>query len=147
MIGLNLEWHISDTLTLQLDAHSSEATTRGTGYGHDAYVIIGNTSWNGANPTANLETKSAEFSAGGIPIIDFTLTDGQPELLPSDIGSLFGSAVKRNNKNEIDQFQLKGKWLNADNGALSRIDFGVSYTDMTLRTTNAYPDRSVLQVN
>lgn len=141
-LGLNLEWHVSDTLTLQLDAHSSEAATRGTGYGHDAYVIIGNTSCRPedcSNPTANLETKSAEFSRGGIPIIDFTLTDGQPELLPSDIGSLFGSAVKRNNKNEIDQFQLKGKWLNADNGALSRIDFGVSYTDMTLRTTEAYP--------
>ncbi|MDX3774180.1 TonB-dependent receptor [Chromatiaceae bacterium AAb-1] len=140
--GLNLEWQVSDTLTLSLDAHSSEAVTRGTGLGHDAYVIIGNTSWAGnddyPNPTVNLETKSAEFASGGIPVIDFTLTNGQAELLPRDMGSLFGGVSKRDNKNEIDQFQLKGKWLNASNSALTQFDFGVSYTDMKFRYTDAY---------
>lgn len=138
-LALNLDWQVTDNLALEFDAHSSEAATRGTGYGHDAYVIIGNTSCgNCANPTANLETKSADFASGEIPIIDFTLTDGQPELLASDLGSLFGGVSKRDNKNEIDQFQLKGKWLNASNSALTQFDFGVSYTDMSFHSTNAY---------
>ena len=102
-LGLNLEWQVNDALHLELDAHSSEAVSMGTGLGHDAYMIIGNTSWGGnadhPNATANLETKSAAFTAGGIPVIDFTLTNGQAELLPQDMGSLFGGVSKNEDKN------------------------------------------------
>ena len=141
-LGLNLEWQVNDALHLELDAHSSEAVSMGTGLGHDAYMIIGNTSWGGnadhPNATANLETKSAAFTAGGIPVIDFTLTNGQAELLPQDMGSLFGGVSKNEDKNEMDQVQLKGQWLNSSNSALVAIDFGAAYTDTSFRSTNAY---------
>ena len=141
-LGLNLEWQVNDALHLELDAHSSEAVSMGTGLGHDAYMIIGNTSWGGdaahPNATANLETKSAAFTAGGIPVIDFTLTNGQAELLPQDMGSLFGGVSKNEDKNEMDQLQLKGQWLNSSNSALVAIDFGAAYTDTSFRSTNAY---------
>jgi TonB-dependent receptor len=141
-LGLNLEWQVSDALSLELDYHSSEAVSMGTGLGHDAYMIIGNTSWAGddahPNATANLETKTADFSAGGIPVIDFTLTNGQTELLPQDMGSLFGGVSKNEDKNKMDQLQLKGQWLNSSNSALVSFDFGATYTDMSFRSTNAY---------
>jgi TonB-dependent receptor len=138
-LGFNLEWQATDALSFELDAHSSTAVSQGVGLGHDTYMIIGNTSCDWcANPTANLTTKSADFTKGEIPIIDMTLTNGQPELLPSDLGSLFGGVSKGFNENDMDQFQLKGKWLNEGNGALTSIDFGTSYTDMKYQSTNAY---------
>lgn len=141
-LGFNLEWQVTDNLELELDAHSSKAISKGTGYGHDAYMIIGNTSWAGnpdhPNATANLETKSADFTTGGIPIIDFTLTNGQAELLPQDMGSLFGGVSKNHNENAMDQVQLKAQWLNSSNSALVALDFGAAYTNMDFNYSNAY---------
>ncbi len=138
-LGFNLEWQVSNNLSLELDAHSSKAIRKGTGLGHDAYMIIGNTSCDWCeNPTANLETKTANFSKGGIPLIDFTLTGGQAELLPKDMGSLFGGVSKNHNENALDQLQLKGQWLNSSNSALVALDFGAAYTNMDFNYTNAY---------
>ncbi|MCS4306336.1 TonB-dependent receptor [Rheinheimera pacifica] len=141
-LGLNLAWQVTNNLSLELDAHSSKAISKGTGLGHDAYMIIGNTSWAGddahPNATANLETKTANFTPGGIPVIDFTLTNGQPEILPSDMGSLFGGVSKNHNENAMDQVQLKGEWLNSSDSALVALDFGISYTNMDFNYNNAY---------
>lgn len=138
-LGLNLDWQVTDTLNLEFDAHNSSATSAGTGLGQDAYMIIGNTSCiDCENPTAAIDEKTADFSQTDIPLIGMSLTNGQAELLPSDIGTLFAGVSKEVNTNDLDQYQLKGTWYNEDSGALASINFGVSHTTIDFRTTSAY---------
>jgi len=147
-LGLNLEWQATESLKLELDYHDSSAVDQGTGLGHDAFLIIGNTScgWcgfvDGAGPsTASIDNKTANFPSSGIPIYDMTFTggDGNPQdgLLPSDIGSLFGGASMNYSENEMNQFQLKGTWVNDSDGALASVDFGVARTEQSFRSTGA----------
>lgn len=153
-LGLNLAWQATDDLTLTLDAHSSSSELRGGGIGGEpgssANFIIGNTScaWcadagAGFGPaTADLNIKTASYGSGGVPTMayDFKYPDGTigPEYRGSDIGSLFGQAFNTNVENDIDQFQLGGRWKNADDGTISRIDFGYGYTKQESATQNAY---------
>lgn len=153
-IGLNVEFQATDNLTLALDAHTSSSQLRGGGIGGEplsaANLIIGNTNcpWcEGAGPgfgpsTAGVNRQTATYFGTGIPTfaIDFLLPDGSvaPEYRTSDIGSLFGQAFNTDVQNDIDQFQLGGKWQNAESGALSRIDFGYAYTKQKYANRNAY---------
>ena len=146
-LGLNIEWQATDTLKFEFDYHDSSAVDQGTGLGHDAFLIIGNTScgWcgdvDGAGPsTANIDVKTAVFPSSGIPIYDMSFVDGagnaQDALTASDIGSLFGGASKNYAENEMNQFQLKGTWVNDGNGALASIDFGIARTEQSFRSIN-----------
>lgn len=138
-LGLNIDWQVTDNLNIEFDAHNSSAESAGVGIGHDAFMIIGNTSCSWCeNPTVNIDEKMADFSKGEIPLIDMTLTNGQAEILPSDMGTLFAGVNKDTNTNDLDQYQLKGTWYNEDSGALSSINFGVSHTKIDFRTTTAY---------
>ncbi|MFY8328688.1 TonB-dependent receptor [Pseudoalteromonas sp. ZZD1] len=138
-LGFNIDWQVTDTLNIEFDAHSSSATSAGVGIGQDAFMIIGNTSCDWCeNPTVNIDEKMADFSQGEIPLIDMTLTNGQAEILPSDMGTLFAGVNKDVNTNDLDQYQLKGTWYNEDSGALASINFGVSHTKIDFRTTSAY---------
>ncbi len=148
-LGLNIEWQATDNLKFEFDAHDSSAVDQGLGLGHDAFLIIGNTScgWcgdvDGAGPsTANIDVKTAEFPSSGIPIYDMTYVDGagdaQAALNSSDIGSLFGGASKNYAENEMSQYQLKGTWVNEGDGALASIDFGIARTEQSFRATSAF---------
>lgn len=154
-IGLNLSWQVMDNIELTLDAHTSSSQLRGGGIGGEpgssANLIIGNTfcDWCGFVPgagpfTATIGEKRATYGANGVPIFDLdfrsTGPDGAPQefLLPQDIGSLFGQAFNTDQQNDIDQFQLGGKWQNADEGAVRRIDFGYGYTKQKSETRSAY---------
>lgn len=152
-LGLNIEWLATDTLTLTLDAHDSDSGIRGGGLGSlpgsSANLIIGNTfcDWcgfvDGAGPsTATIGTKTAIYDQNGVPIFDMDFINtgtGLPQegLLPSDIGSLFGQAFDTDVDNDITQVQLSGSWSNEGAGAITSIDFGVSYTDQDFRSRNA----------
>lgn len=141
-LGINIDWQVTDNLNIEFDAHNSSAQSAGVGVGHDAFMIIGNTSCADCdNPTVNIDEKMADFSQGEIPLIDMTLTGGQAELLPSDIGTLFAGASKDVNRNDLDQYQLKGTWYNENSGALASINFGVSHTKIDFRTTSAYSEQ------
>lgn len=148
-LGLNIQWQAANNLKFEFDAHDSSAVAEGVGLGHDAFLIIGNTScgWCGFVPgagpsTASIDEKTANYFSGGVPIYDMTFIDGngnaQAELLPSDIGSLFGGASKNYGENEMSQFQLKGTWVNDGNGALVSVDFGISRTEQDFRNTSAF---------
>ncbi len=150
-LGLNIEWQVTDTLSLEFDAHDSSAVNQGTGLGHDAFLIIGNTScgWcESAGPqfgpsTATIDLKQTDFNSE-LPIFDLSFLDpnGNPqaELTNADMGSLFGAVSKGYNENEMSQFQLKGTWVNAGDGALASINFGASHTEMDFLSTNAYSE-------
>ncbi len=148
-LGLNIEWQATDTLKFELDVHDSSAVVQGLDIGQDAFLIIGNTScgWcgdvDGAGPsTANIDVKTAVFPSSGIPIYDMTYVNGagesQAALTDSDIGSLFGGASKDYAENEMNQFQLKGTWINDGDGALSSIDFGIARTEQSFKKIKAY---------
>lgn len=154
-LGFNVEWQARDNLSFDLDMHSSTSEVNGGGLGSlpgsTAFVIIGNTfcDWCGFVPgagpsTANIDIKTATYGAGGVPLFDISyITQGpggglpQAELLPSDIGSLFGAAFDTDVDNEILQLQLGGNWENQGNGALKSINFGVAHTEQEFARRDA----------
>ncbi|MBT8095707.1 MAG: TonB-dependent receptor [Woeseia sp.] len=149
-LGLNLDYLVNDSLTLTLDAHSSSSDFGPGGIGDEptmnsANFIIGNTNcpWcdpsaGFGNPTAGIDVQEAFYPAGGIPLFDvsFLAPDGssQPDLLRSDLGSLFAQAFSEETYNDIVQVQLGGSWENLDQGALRRIEFGYSHTEQEFDT-------------
>lgn len=154
-IGFNLEWKATDSLMFTLDAHSSSSEIRGGKIGGEpassANLIIGNTScdWcgfvDGAGPfTATIAEQVASFPGGGVPLFDVSFRstgpDGGPQdgLLRQDIGSLFGQAFNVKNKNDIDQLQLGGEWVNTELGALDSITFGYDRTEQEFDQKSAF---------
>ena len=144
-LGLNLDWQATDSLAFTLDMHDSSSESGGRGPiqgepGTSANLIIGNTNcpWcpgNGPDwgpATAGIDLQTARYGASGIPTFDVSFLggDGNPQdgLLRSDIGSLFGQAFDGSADNDILQVQLGGSWENMDDGAVRRINFGVSHT-------------------
>ncbi|MFU8814835.1 MAG: TonB-dependent receptor [Pseudomonadales bacterium] len=153
--GINLDWQVTDALSLSLDAHDSSSTLKGGGLGDgvpgsSANLIVGNThcDWCGFVPgagpfTAAIDEKSASFGANGIPRWNATFVDTEtgeplPALRRSDIGSLFGQAFDVDNKNDITQLQLAGTWLNESGGAIKSIEFGYARTEQEFVNRNAF---------
>ena len=154
-LGFNIDWQVSDSVTLELDYHDSSSTLKGDGLGSlpgsTANVIIGNAfdgAWCEGNPDypadcagANITTKTANYFAGGIPRFDmgFQAPNGgalQDELFARDIGSLFGQAFDEITENDINQIQLDGIW-EGDGGALQSIEFGFARTKNDFRSRGA----------
>jgi TonB-dependent receptor len=151
-LGFNVEFQATDSLLFELDMHSSTSELRGAGIGGEPgssqNLIIGNTNcpWcdpnaGFGNPTAGIALQTATYGSGGIPTFDvsFAAPDGSPqsELLRSDIGSLFAQAFDTNQTNDILQVQLDGTWENLSDGAISRFNFGYSYTEQEYVTRSA----------
>ncbi|RJE77134.1 TonB-dependent receptor [Pseudoalteromonas sp. MSK9-3] len=149
-LGFNLTWQASDALELQFDMHDSSATNGGAGLGSDAFLIIGNTFCGfcadsgpefGPN-TANINVKSNTVDGSGIPLWGLDLIDGQgqpqAELTGADIGSLFGAVTNDTSENDMQQFQLKGEWVNQNDGFVNKVSFGGAHTKMEFRQTKAF---------
>lgn len=153
-LGLNLEWQVNDTLSLNLDVHDSSSELKGGGLGDgvpgsSSNLIIGNTfcDWCGGAgfgpSTATIDVKSAVYPSGGIPLWDVSFLSTatglpQADLLRSDIGSLFGQSFDVANKNDITQFQLGGTWDNESGGAITSVDFGLARTDQEFVNRGAF---------
>ncbi|WP_111642177.1 TonB-dependent receptor [Marinimicrobium alkaliphilum] len=128
-MGINVEWLVNDRLTLELDAHSSDAESRpNSPYGsHNAFGVA---TW------VRNET-IADFTAD-FPILQVVYPEGQDGIEPNDIlvaGSSFRNSMMRS---EIDQIHLSGK-LEFDGG--HSIDFGVMHTDVHNRSAYANVQR------
>ena len=147
-LGLNIDWQVTDTLSLTLDVHDSSSSVEGAGLGDgvpgsSSNLIIGNTfcDWCGV-PTASIDVKSATYPGSGIPLWDVTFREsntGAPlaDLRASDIGSLFGQSFNDVNKNDITQLQLGGTWWDEGDGGITSLDFGVGYTEQEFVNRNA----------
>jgi len=153
-LGLNLEWQVNDTLSLNLDVHDSSSSLKGAGLGDgvpgsSSNLIIGNTfcDWCGGAgygpSTATIGVKSAVYPSSGIPLWDVNFLS-TPDFLPiddvtaADIGSLFGQSFDVRNKNDITQIQLGGTWDNDTGDAITSIDFGVGYTNQEFVNRDAF---------
>ena len=130
-LGFNLDWQVTDDINLTFDYHDSDGESTGQGRGNDVFLILA---------AACISTKSADFRTGNdVPDMDVTWVncadaeaDGTPTAGSYD--SLFGQAGLNAQDSEIEQYQLDGEWANADDGALSSIQFGGSYLETDYRT-------------
>ena len=122
--GVNLAWKASNNLSFDFDAHHSTATS-GADSPYGSNSTLGVSMQNRAFATADFSQK--------FPILSIGL-HGDPAASPSLLqvtGSSFRNSYMRN---EIDQAQLKGKYVLSDSSGL---DFGVGFTKVNNRTAFA----------
>lgn len=98
-LGLNVEWAATDRLTLEFDAHQSEAESRPDGK-NGSHNVIGT--------TAAVRGKSSAFFTDKFPVLQIALSNGETSVNPEDI-RISGSSFRNSyTLSEIDQYQLKG---------------------------------------
>jgi TonB-dependent receptor len=125
-VGFNLAWEATEKLGLELDHHSSTATS-GADSPFGSNAVLG---------VASLirGTTTADFSKD-FPVISIVLpADYNGQLRPS-MNQVTGSSFRNSyTKAEIEQTQLKGKFELND---ASRLDFGVGLTEVNNRSAFA----------
>jgi TonB-dependent receptor len=130
-IGMNLDWQVTDDLTLTLDIHDSDSVSRGTGRGSDVFLIMG-------APCIGNKIMDART---GNEIPDRRITwdncfganpDGTPSEATHD--SLFAQAGSPINESDVQQLQLGGEWFNDDDYGITSIQFGASYLETEYRS-------------
>ncbi|MBQ0957900.1 TonB-dependent receptor [Ideonella sp. 4Y11] len=124
-IGLNLKWKASNVLNFDFDVHHSTATS-GANDPLGTNVVIGTASMNRGDTYVDFSNK--------FPVLNIKGGALNPALQQLQ-GSVFGNSYQ---KNEIDQFQAKGKWkIDGD----SSLDFGLSLTQVKNRSAFANVQR------
>ena len=121
-LGLNVEWDVSEKLSLALDFHDSSADS-----GPDS--PYGSNNVLGAAAFVRGDT-SVDFR-GDLPVLSITLPAGQTSLDPAQMittGSSFRNSLT---KSEIQQLQLTGEFVFDDD---SSVDFGLVVTDVDNRS-------------
>lgn len=131
--GINVEWDVSDSLTLELDL--SNATSHANPGALPAETIA-----NLKNPfgTAAPVDISADFT-GKIPTVSYddSRLPGGAYALSNIEGDLYQERG-REMKNTINQARFAGVWRNQDGGALQAINFGLEKTQYDVDVTELY---------
>ncbi|MDF2604677.1 TonB-dependent receptor [Sphingomonas sp.] len=126
--GFNLNWEAPGGVTVSFDAHHSTAESKPTNdYG---------TSTNIGGAVFGLARQTIDFR-NDLPIISYAMQPGIDPLnasLATPTGNSFRNAYFRN---EINQFQLKGRYEH-DGAFLDSIDFGFSYIDNDVRSAYGF---------
>ena len=110
-LGFNLAIQHSDSLSIEIDYHNSSAEKLGTelpnemGFVTPADAVI--THRNGGSNGINTFNYSKDFTVNDL----------------SHSGLIYRDAAK---KNDMEQLQLKGEWLNLEGGFLKSVQFGMS---------------------
>lgn len=147
-LGLNIEWQATENLTLTLDAHDSSSKKVGTDGDNSVNFINGNwAGWEGVYASAaRIDSVAVSFGPTGMPTYDLAVLNGfqsfnaVDELVASDMGSTNGNFSAANKRNNMEQTQLKGDWVNVDGlfvDALKSVQFGVSQVNQKIRDTRA----------
>lgn len=122
--GFNLTWEGNDGVTVELDAHRSNAEVKPVNrFGSSMSV---------GNAIFGVQTQSINFE-NDLPILSYQMYPGIDPLNASLIqptGNAFRAALFRD---EIDQIQLRGTY-DHEGGFLDSIDFGVSYVENKVRS-------------
>ncbi|WDE08833.1 TonB-dependent receptor [Thalassomonas viridans] len=116
-LAFNMDWQLSDNLTLVADASYSEAESLNGGRTTDTVAGFVN-------------AYSFDNSTGSsLPSLTFA-EDLNPAVVGSNWASQFGDDIE----DEILELKLDAEWL-VDRGALAKVNTGVFYSDRTLATT------------
>jgi len=130
-VGINLEYLVSENLTLNFDAHSSSAESKPDSiYGNSNTIQMA--TWTRA------ETK-VDFSSG-FPVVEVVFPDGTNGLTPEDVRTTGTSFRNSYMKSEINQVQLDGIYV-FDKGIVESIDFGIGVNQVENRTAYAVAER------
>lgn len=124
-LGLNWEWYINDDFTIDLDYHDSKITTDNgldPGTNASSLLIIG---------PNNILNKTYDFTNGGIPTYNINWPGRNDEASAGDIDPLFAQFSRGVGESQVEQFQLKGEWVNPDDMFLSHVNAGFSHTVST----------------
>jgi TonB-dependent receptor len=127
-LGFNLEWNVTDNLTLALDYHDSTAENRpNSPFGNAAQLAI----------SAFTRNSTTGYFGQELPILELGLAN---PLSPDDMivtGSVF---VNDFSKMDIQQGSLSGN-LEFDTSFVRSIDFGVQFTDVDNRAAGSVTQR------
>ena len=124
-LGLNVEWQVTDALSLSFDGHNSKSESRpNADYGN----------WINTGLGANVSNQQGADWSGDLPIIYIDFDDEQRDELNGngvlDVSDI-GSSVRQLNRNtsvtEINQIRIDGKFEFDDGGS---IDFGIETRSM-----------------
>jgi iron complex outermembrane receptor protein len=124
-LGLNWEWYINDDFTVEVDYHDSKITTdNGVDPGTNAssLLIIG---------PNNIRNKTYDYTTGEIPVYDINWPGRNAEAQIADIDPLFAQFSRGVGESQVEQFQLKGEWVNPDDLFLTHVKAGFSHTVST----------------
>ncbi len=124
-VGFNVEWEVTDELTLTLDAHDSSSETRPNAeHGNWANVSIG----------ANVSADQGADWTGDLPIMMVTFDDstrpgqnGNGVLDDADVGSQVMDLRRESATTDITQIRIDGSYEFSDSGS---IDFGIETRKM-----------------
>ncbi|MGI9220613.1 MAG: TonB-dependent receptor, partial [Woeseiaceae bacterium] len=134
LIGLNLTWDITDSLTLELDYHDSYAES-----GSDSpYGISSNLAVN-----AYTRDRTITYFGDELPVLELGLTSPlDPDQMVA-AGSVFANEKQRM---DIEQLKLAGQFR-PDGGIVESIDFGVQMTEIDNRALSAVIQRDAWFAN
>lgn len=120
--GFNLEWDVTDKLSLEVDYHDSTATS-GADSPFGSNAVLGVASFNRGTTTGDF---SKDF-----PVIEAVVPGG----VRADMMQVTGSSFRNSyTKAEVEQARLMGKFkFNED----SRLDFGIGMTEVNNRSAFA----------
>lgn len=119
--GLNLDWKVSDQLTVSLDAHHSTMDSLPTGPGHSGELDVG--------LGAPIKTGASwQFSGSKIPTYASTFINTLGE---EDISSSVLRIFSAEQHSDVNQAKVDAKWK-FDDG--SRFDFGLERREMGSNT-------------
>lgn len=113
-LGFNLEWLVSDDITIDFDVHNSSAAVDGgelnnsVGFTSDVQGIISHV--NGGSEGINTFSYDTDFGPENYLATSATIRDGFKE-------------------NEMEQFQLNAEWVSPNDGLVSSVEFGLSHVN------------------
>ncbi|MGQ4582392.1 TonB-dependent receptor [Lysobacter sp. F60174L2] len=128
-LGFNVAWEVTDALDLEFDYHSSSAES-GADSPYGSNNVIGTAAF--ARGVTNVD-----FS-GDFPVLSVLLPPGMSSV-GADQMMVTGSSFRNSYmKSEVEQAQVRGSFDFAD---YSRLDFGVSSTEVRNRTAYNFTQR------
>lgn len=155
-VGLNLEWNVSDNLSLDFDLSHSKAERDANNGGGDQLSLIGYANRvrfqvdDSILPVASMFAEPNSNIYSGQQELDGAITtaaDGfasyDPSLTPAGVSDLLDPANSRAHvmlrrgwavEDKVTQFKIDGEWLGTSEG-LSKAKFGVQYSSETKNLT------------
>lgn len=127
-LGFNVEWDVSDTLSLELDYHDSSAESKPTNpYGTSVSV---------GTAVFGVAMQGLDFSEE-LPVLYY---DAAPGMDPADASNIFATGNAFRNayqRSDIEQFQLRGSYR-PEIDFVESLDFGVSATENRVRSAYGF---------
>ncbi|WP_341938281.1 TonB-dependent receptor [Marinimicrobium sp. C2-29] len=136
--GLNVEWDVTDNLSLSFDAHDSTSHSQPDGEQAETIANLKNprldTDNDPSTPPVGLVDIGADLNGTGLPTVIYDDSDLIAETGGGayDKGSIVSDLFqKRGNEieNNIKQYEIGGQWDNAGDGALRTVHFGIESTE------------------